>query len=119
MSAGDVAWLAALLIADVAELHRKAAWHLAWPSPGKTVEPEAPVPVGSRIDTRREMPGTPRAALDKGWTVAWYTRRSDGRWSGYVLLRKTTMGGPVESTTMSRCEAFDLVERYEVGADVT
>jgi hypothetical protein len=79
-------------------------------SPGSIVDDEKPLTIGTMLNLRREFPGTPKAERDVGWVVSGYTRKRGDRWTGYTLARHTVT---VERATMSNCEAFDLLERYE------
>lgn len=74
--------------------------------PGKIVEGEKPLPIGTMLNLRREMPGTKNADDDKGWRVAGYLQRNDGRWTGYDLRR-----GPwdLQTNTCSKAEAVDVL----------
>jgi hypothetical protein len=82
-------------------------------TPGKvTKDDPEPLPIGTVINLRRGFPGSKEAEDDKGWVVAGYLRRTDGRWKGYDLRR-----GPwqIQTGTVSNAEAFDVVGSYEVG----
>lgn len=68
----------------------------------KPGDPEA-LPIGARIDLRREMPGGSREHLDKGWKVVGYTESWKHRWSGYELERIADGA----TTSASKWEAFD------------
>jgi hypothetical protein len=101
--------LAGRLGVDVDALVSATATKPAWFTPGKIVQGEKPLPIASTLDLRREMSGTPIRARDFGWSVCGYTRKSDGRWTGYVLVR---VRSSIETNTAAKSEAFDLVERY-------
>lgn len=94
--------------AALEQVHRHRSVHCL---PGKLVDGERPLPLGSRVDMRRELPGTEKAARDKGWRVVGYTQSSAGRWSGYELAGDAEHQG--EYAKLPKVEAFDLVERYE------
>lgn len=102
--------LAAKMGITFEQLHRATSRRSIWHTPGKLVEDEDPLPIGSLMNLRRHPP-TYTHASEKGWAVTGYTRNSGGRWIGYVLVRGAFS---VENTTISKAEAFDLVERYEV-----
>jgi hypothetical protein len=79
-------------------------------TPGKTVAGEKPLPLGSIVNLRRHPP-TYDHPSERGWVVGGYRQNREGRWLGHTLYRGTV---EVESALLSRCEAFDLVERFEV-----
>lgn len=109
----ELARIAAQMGCTLERLHRAAtACHLHT-TPGKLLKGEKPLPRGSIINLRREFPGTPAAARDLRWVVSGYKQKADGRWSGYTLHRGAF---DVETSTLSNCEAFDLVELYVVPA---
>ncbi len=89
------------------EVQIAASQHPLHFGPGKIVAGEKPLPIGTRIDLRREMPGSKRAEDDKGWRIAGYLQDNSGRWRGYDLRR-----GPwdLQTNTISRAEAFDVIE---------
>jgi hypothetical protein len=107
-----LARVAAKLGTDFDRLHAAASKRPMWFQPGKTVEGEKPLPIGSRVNLRREMPNGKNASKDVGWVVFGYSRDKNGRWDGYGIVR-----GPfgAEIQHLSRCEAFDLVEKYTGG----
>lgn len=82
--------------------------------PGKLVEGESPLPLGSRVNLRREtIPGRELDPRDADWVVLGYLQKPNGRWAGYDL-RQGKWG--LQVTTMSNVAAFDLIER---GPDVS
>lgn len=72
----------------------------------KRGDPEA-LAIGTRVNLRREFPGSPAAARDIGWTITAYTERK-GIWQGYVLVNHNG-----ETKTASKAEAMDVVETPE------
>ena len=100
------------LIGAVPELLARALSHHAiWSSPGKIVEGEKPLGVGTKLNMRRGFPSGQHPA-DLGWYIAGYKRRRrDGRWEGYVLV---TMNPHIQTRTAPDCEAFDILEPREV-----
>lgn len=66
-------------------------------------EPE-PLPIGQKLNLRREMPGGTRAARDQGWEVIGYSYKN-GKWRGYEL--RNAQGW---LTKASMYEAIDKVE---------
>lgn len=106
--------LAGHLELDAEDVIAATSMRQMWASPGNIVDGEKPLGVGSKLNLRREMPNGARAELDHGWFVAGYSRKKDGRWIGYVLVRPAGKLRPVDTNSMSAVEAFDLVEALEV-----
>lgn len=82
--------------------------------PGYLKDREDPLPLGSIVDLRRDTipPGkTPKHPRDAGWVVAGYLQEKNGGWRGYQLVRGAFS---IERATLTKYEAYDLVERYEV-----
>lgn len=103
--------LARLIGADPAKLADALLRHSIWSSPGKIVEGEKPLGVGTKLNMRRGFPSGEHPT-DLGWYIAGYQRRRrDGRWNGYVLV---TLSPHIQTRTAPDCEAFDILEPREV-----
>lgn len=115
--------LAARMGCDFAALTKALECAPLWSSPGKIVDGEKPLGVGTLLNLRRGHPSGQHPD-DLRWYVAGYKRRRrDGRWEGYVLVRAgvpvtckslgrcITVTGSILTTTASDCEAFDVLDR--------
>ncbi len=100
--------LAADLGVSWSEVVIAASQHPLNRGPGKVTDDEKPLPIGTVLNLRRELPGGKREADDKGWRVAGYLQNSSGRWTGYDLRR-----GPwdLQTNTCGKAEAVDVVEQ--------
>lgn len=87
---------------------------LFWSSPGDITRDEKPLGVGTLFNLRRGFPSG-KHPDDQGWYVAAYTRKRDGRWTGYILVR-VGPDGQLKANSMSNAEAIDLVEAFDVMA---
>jgi hypothetical protein len=81
-----------------------------WYTPGTVVRGEKPLPLGTIINLMREVIGSDCSPRDQGWVVSGYTRKRDGRWTGYTLARGALK---VESSSVSNCERIVVVDPYE------
>lgn len=67
-----------------------------------------PLPLGTVVNLRREMPNGDRAWRDKGWRITGYTHKpSSGKWVGYRLEH--------EKIVPASCAKFEALEVVGVG----